>query len=278
MDDLGPLLSDWPVDVVAAGVTNPADAVAAGGDLGWKTRIASVSKLLVAFAGLVALEEGTLTLDEPAGPEGSTVRHLMAHASGLAFAEDRTLAPPGKRRIYSNIGFEKLAAHLAQRAGIEFDRYVTEAVVEPLGMTDTEVRGSPADGMESTVGDLLRLGRELLAPTLIGRVTLDDATRPHFPALKGVLPGIGSFDPNPWGLGFELRNGKRPHWTGTANSEGTFGHFGGAGTFLWVDPAAGLAVAALTTRAFDEWAMATWPRFSDQVLERYHRAGTGAQR
>jgi CubicO group peptidase (beta-lactamase class C family) len=276
MDDLGPLLSDWPVDVVAAGVTTAADAVAAGGDLGWKTRIASVSKLLVAYACLVALEEGTLTLDEPAGP--ATVRHLLAHASGLAFDQDRLLAKPGERRIYSNIGIEKLADHLAVRSGMPFGSYLAEAVIEPLGMPDTVLRGSPAYEIDSTVEDLLRFGRELLAPTLIGPGTLADATRPHFPELKGVLPGVGSFDPNPWGLGFEIRGAKKPHWTGTTNSEATFGHFGGAGTFLWVDPAAGLAVAVLTTREFDKWAMATWPRFSDQILERHHRAGAEARR
>ena len=62
-----------------------------------------------------------------------------------------------------------------------------------------------------------------------------------FPGLAGVLPGFGRFEPNDWGLGFELRDDKRPHWTGTGNSPRTFGHFGAAGTFLWVDPDAGLA-------------------------------------
>ena len=49
----------------------------------------------------------------------------------------------------------------------------------------------------------------------------------------------------------------------------TFGHFGGAGTFMWVDPAVGVACLALTDRAFDEWAaeaLRAWPEFSDAVL------------
>ena len=57
-----------------------------------------------------------------------------------------------------------------------------------------------------------------------------------------------------WGLGFELKDAKSPHWTGTRNSRRTFGHFGGSGTFLWVDPEPGLATACLTDREFDEWA------------------------
>ena len=271
-DDIGPLLAQWPVDTVAAAVTTTTKTVAAGGPLGWQTRIASVSKLFVAFACLVALEEGTLTLEEHAGPEGSTVRHLLSHASGLAFDKERSLFRPGQRRIYSNIGFEKLAEHLAMRAGMGFERYLAEAVVEPLGMSDTALRGSPAEGIVSTVTDLSRFGRELLAPTLISDETIADATRPHFPDLEGVLPGIGSFDPNPWGLGFEIRDGKRPHWTGKTNSEATFGHFGAAGTFLWVDPDAGLAAAALTNRTFDKWAMTTWPGFSDLMLESHRQS------
>ena len=58
----------------------------------------------------------------------------------------------------------------------------------------------------------------------------------QFPGLVGVLPGFGRMDPNDWGLGFELRDAKSPHWTGARNSPRTFGHFGGSGTFLWVDP------------------------------------------
>ena len=72
--------------------------------------------------------------------------------------------------------------------------------------------------------------------------------------------------PNDWGLGFELRDGKSPHWTGSRNSAQTFGHFGRAGTFLWVDPVAGVALGCLTTLEFGDWAKEAWPRLSDAVL------------
>jgi CubicO group peptidase (beta-lactamase class C family) len=81
-----------------------------------------------------------------------------------------------------------------------------------------------------------------------------------------VLPGFGRQEPNDWGLGFELRDRKSPHWTGRANSERTFGHFGRSGTFLWVDPDAGVALACLTDREFGEWAAEAWPLLSDAVL------------
>ena len=128
-----------------------------------------------------------------------------------------------------------------------------------------------------------RLGRELLAPTLVPRL-MPEATRPIFPGLAGVLPGFGRQDPNDWGLGFELRDGKRPHWTGAHNSPGTFGHFGQSGSFLWVDPALGLACAGLAGQSFGEWAVQAWPALSDAVIaelaigeRRPRRSGTAGR-
>jgi CubicO group peptidase (beta-lactamase class C family) len=269
VEDLTPLVTAWPVDVVSVGVTDPHGTLGVAGDPEWVTRIASVGKLLVGLAALVAMEEGTVNLDVPAGPEGSTVRHLLAHASGLAFDDDISIAPPGRRRIYSNTGIERFADHLAARAGMGFEEYLGLGVLEPLGMADTELRGSPAHAVWSTISDLLAFSRELLRPALVSPATLAEATRPHFPDLAGVLPDVGRFDPNPWGLTFEIRNGKQPHWTGRRNSPATFGHFGGAGTFLWVDPEAKLAAVALADRDFGPWALEAWPEFSDAVLERY---------
>ena len=110
---------------------------------------------------------------------------------------------------------------------------------------------------------------EVRAPTLISTETKALATTTHFPDLNGIIPGVGRFAPCPWGLGFEVRGVKQPHWTGTTNSPKTFGHFGGAGTFLWVDPAVGVACLSLTDRPFDEWAdeaLRLWPQVSDAAL------------
>src|SRR5438552_10097129 len=192
-------IDDWGADHAAAGVVRAGAAVATHGRHDLPLRWASVTKLAVALAALVALEEGTIDLDEPAGPEGSTVRHLLAHASGLAFDGDAILAPPGRRRIYSNTGIERFADHLAAKADMSFDEYLRVGVLEPLGMRRTELRGSPAHAVWSTVSDLLAFSRELLRPTLISAATLVEATRPQFPDLGGMLPDIGRFDPNPWG-------------------------------------------------------------------------------
>ena len=229
---------------------------------------ASLSKLVTALAVLVAVEEGTLGLDEPAGPTGSTVRHLLSHASGLGPDGDTVLAAPGRRRIYSNAGFEVLAATLAERAQMPFGRYAAEAVLQPLGMATAELPAgaSPAAGMVGSLRDLLRLAGELLRPSLVSAAMVARATTVAFAGLVGVVPGVGRFDPCDWGLGFELRDGKEPHWTGSANSAGTFGHFGRSGGFVWIDPAAGCAAAALSGRDFGAWALERWPAWSDGVL------------
>lgn len=268
---IGSLVAAWPVETAAAGVTDPQSTLEVAGDPEWVTRIASVAKLLVGLAALVAVEEGTVELDEPAGPEGSTVRHLLAHASGLSFDQDASIAPPERRRIYSNTGIERFAAHLANKADMPFEEYLRLGVLEPLGMAHTELRGSPAHAVRSTVSDMLAFCRELLRPTLVSPATLADATRPQFPELAGVLPDLGRFDPNPWGLTFEIRDAKEPHWTGRGNSPATFGHFGGSGSFLWVDPEAQLATVALTDRPFGPWALEAWPALSDAVLKLHAR-------
>ena len=232
---------------------------------------ASVTKLVTALAVLVAIEEETVDLDEPAGPSGATVRHLLAHASGLAFDEDRIFDRPGEQRIYSNRGFEVLAALVGERAGMSFARYLTEAVLDPLGMAATRLDGSAAAGLTGPLDDLVRLARELLSeePTLVSPATLRAATSVAFPGLAGVLPGYGRQDPLDWGLGFEIRGTKSPHWTGGRNSPTTFGHFGRSGSFLWVDPSAGLACSVLSGRDFGPWAKEAWPALSDAVLSNW---------
>jgi CubicO group peptidase (beta-lactamase class C family) len=265
------LVDDWPVPHVAAGVTGAGEVVATRGPAERAFPLASVTKLLTALAVLVAVEERTVSLDDPAGPEGATLAHLLAHASGLDI-EGKPLSDPGKRRIYSNGGFELAAEVVAQRAGMPFSHYLAEGVLRPLGMTSSRLEGSPAWAGEASLADLLALGRELLRPTLVSQATLDRATSVAFPGLAGILPGFGRQEPNDWGLGFELRDAKSPHWTGKLNSPRTFGHFGRTGTYLWVDPEAGLACACLTDRDFDDWAREAWPALSDAVVTAYaHR-------
>ena len=258
-------IDDWPAPTAAAGVVRGGEVVDVRGPRDRILRWASVTKLVTALAALVAAEEGVIDLDESAGPEGSTVRHLLAHASGLPFEPGAPAGRPGQRRVYSNVGFEVLADHVAERAEMPFADYLTAGVLRPLQL-DAELRGSPASELHGTLDDLLRLAHELQRPTLVASETLAEATSVQFPGLAGVLPDFGRMTPNDWGLGFELRDAKSPHWTGARNSPRTFGHFGGSGTFLWVDPEAQVAIGCLTDLEFGEWAKDAWPRLSDAVL------------
>jgi CubicO group peptidase (beta-lactamase class C family) len=268
MEALG-LVDGWPVDHVAVGVGSARGTVFLHGSAG-EFRWASVTKPVTALACLVAAEEGTLDLDEPAGPPGSTVRHLLAHASGLPLDGRAPIARPGERRIYSDSAFDVLGETLASRAEMPFAEYLDAAVLRPLGL-GARYDGRPGSGLYGSLADLLALGRELLAPTLVSGETLVEAVSVQFLGLVGVLPGFGRQEPNDWGLGFELRDRKSPHWTGARNSESTFGHFGRSGTFLWVDPEPGIALACLTDRDFGEWAAEAWPALSDAVLEELSR-------
>src|SRR2546430_7562538 len=98
---------------------------------------------------------------------------------------------------------------------------------------------------------------------------ISEATSVAFPGLSGVLPGFGRQEHNDWGLGFEIRDAKSPHWTGSRNSPRTFGHFGQSGSFLWVDPDAGLACVSLADENFGDWARQAWPKLSDDLIAAY---------
>jgi CubicO group peptidase (beta-lactamase class C family) len=258
-------VDEWPSEHVSVGVVAEGRTVATRGPLDHELRWASVTKPVTALAVLVAAEEGTVDLDEPAGPPGSTVRHLLAHASGLPFEGREPIAKPGTRRIYSNTGFEVLAEFVESRAEMPFGDYQRRAVLDPLGMK-AELRGSAGSHMFGSLDDLLRFALECLAPTVVAPETIAEATSVQFPGLAGVIPEMGRFDPNDWGLGFELRDRKPGHWSGTLPSETTFGHWGGSGTFLWVDPERALALACLTDLDFGDWAKKAWPTLSDAVV------------
>lgn len=268
------VLTDWPVPNVAAAVVGPSGVLESYGDTARRFALASVTKPLAARAAQVAVEEGAAELDTAAGPPGSTLRHLLAHTAGYDMYSGKILAEPGARRVYSNHGFAVLAEVLERESSIAFDTYLAESVLEPLGMADTVLDGgawAAGYGASSTVDDLAAFAGDLLVPATVSEQMHAEATTVQFPGLDGVLPGFGVQRPNDWGLGFEIRNGKAPHWTGRSNATGTYGHFGQSGTFLWVDPSADLALIVLTDREFGDWAHRVMPAMSDEVLRESRR-------
>ncbi len=276
------MVRGWPVGNAAVGVATFAGRTGGGarrppevrGTTGPEDRPfawASVTKTATALAVLVAVEEGTLHLDEEAGPPGSTVGHLLAHASGLGPDPGPPLAPPGTVRIYSNAGFQVLGDLVARRAGMPFAEYLREGVLDPLAMDAVTLdpgdpAGPAASGLRGPLTGLLRLAAEWAVPTLVTAGTHRSAVSVRFPGLGGVLPGYRRFDPCDWGFGVEVRGHKRPHWTGAANSASTYGHFGRSGSFLWIDPEAGVVCAGLGDRPFGRWAARSWPALADAVI------------
>ena len=285
---------DFPVAVMASELETDGSTrvLAEAGEVDEIFPFASVTKPIVAWSALVAVERGLLDLEAPAQPgeahsmagscavpapagscavpapalTGATVRHLLAHASGIAFDSDAVLAVPGTRRIYSNRGIEILGERLEEATATPLERWIETTVLEPLGMSSVLVPGSPAHSGEGSARDLAVFARELAAPRLISADSAREATSVVFPGLDGILPGYGRQAPNDFGLGVEVRGRKRPHWTGTTSSPATFGHFGQSGSFIWVDPEARRQAVFLGARPFGRAHAAHWPELSDQIL------------
>lgn len=268
------LTAEWPVTNVSAGVLSGGDVVGTIGDTAQVFALASVTKPLVAWALLVAVEEGMLELGgevAAAGQPGCTLRHLLSHAGGFPFEGRTPIGPPERTRGYSNSGIELAAEALEHATRIPIADYLDEAVLHPLRMSHTHLVGSPAQGANGCVDDLLAFVAEIRSPTLISMATRDLAFTSTYPELSGIVPGVGRSAPCPWGLGFEIRGDKSPHWTGQHNSARTVGHFGGAGTMFWFDPDVDLGLVALSDQPFGEWALEAWPALSDAVIAEHTR-------
>ena len=260
-------------DGAATAVTNATTTLASHGRVDRVFPLASVTKPLAAYAVLVAVDQGRVELDDDVDGEGRTVAHLLAHASGLGPDEAGPHTAPERRRAYSNHGFEVLGSYVEDAVRRPLASWLQAQVLLPLGMHDTALEGSPAKDAHGTVEDLLRFARELLAPTLVEPELAERARSPQWPDLVGVLPGYGRQDPNPWGLGLEVRGSKDPHWTDGSFPPSTVGHFGQSGSYLWVSPDDGCAAAYLGPEPFGQWAVDAWPLLTRVQLELAREAG-----
>ncbi len=261
------LAREWPAPNTSIAVIDRQGQLHKYGDTARTTRIASVSKLLTAWAAHVAIEEGSTSLDAAVGQDGCTLAHLLAHAGGYSFDGTVPIISPARKRIYSNTGYEMISEHLEAVTGITFSEYLNEAVFSPLKMFNSLLNGSSAADVISCVDDLAEFALELRNPRLISAETARSATTTQFTELEGVVPGVGRFSPCNWGFGPEIHGAKHPHWMGTRNSASTFGHFGGTGSFIWHDPVPNISCVGLCAVEFDNWALHYWPQFFDAVID-----------
>ena len=144
-------------------------------------RIASVTKSFTAAAVLLLVDKGVVDLDEPVGrylsefPHGEriTVRHLLAHESGLpnyyfdlddyptlsrqhyerpadvvALVEGMELrSEPGARRAYNNMNYTALAWLIEEMSGLTYQEFLRRELLAPSGLDET--------GYESKMTELI---------------------------------------------------------------------------------------------------------------------------
>jgi len=131
-------------------------------------KIASLSKAFIADAILLLAQEGKLALDDraakylvdaPQSWQPITIRQLLNHISGIvrdppdyhpydaqpvmdvirgAYALPLA-SPPGKKYLYSNIGYYVLAEIISRTSGRPWDRYIAARFLAPAGMAATRL-------------------------------------------------------------------------------------------------------------------------------------------
>lgn len=282
--------------------------------------MASLTKVVATTSAVMMLvEDGRIRLTDPVaqyipdfakyGKDRVTIRHLLTHMSGLRpdvdladpwvgreeairlATEEVLMAPPGRRFVYSDIGFFLLAEIVARVSGQAFETFVTDRLFRPLGMTDTmflppatltpriaptEVctpYGWPCAGpgaamLRGTVHDptARRMGGVAGHAGLFS--TADDLVRFARMLLRGgELDGVRVMSPltvarmtspstpeteaNVRGLGWDMDSSFSSN-RGELLPIGSFGHTGFTGTSIWVDPATKAFVIFLSSRLHPE--------------------------
>ena len=136
--------------------------------------LASISKPFTATAVMQLVESGRLALDRPANDylgdariagsqvERATVRRLLSHTAGLAtfyrqfdgappsmdeiIAQHALLtAPPGRRYVYSNLGYGILERIIERVSGRSYEDVLRRGIFVPLGLQAASVPDVPSE-------------------------------------------------------------------------------------------------------------------------------------
>lgn len=268
--------------------------------------LASLTKVVATATSLMILvDDGLVSLADPVWrylPEFSdrerasiNLLQLATHFSGLRpdldlnelwegtetairlALEERPVAPPGQRFIYSDINYILLAEIVRKVTETGLERFADERIFRPLGMSETRfsppqdwrrriaptearqgrlLRGEVHDptarrmagiaghaGLFSTADDLARFAQmilnrgELNGVRILSPLAIATMTSPQSP----------QEDPNWRGVGFDIRTSfSTPR--GDLFPVGSFGHTGFTGTSLWIDPSTETFVILLSSR------------------------------
>ncbi|GBC76757.1 Esterase EstB [bacterium HR08] len=267
--------------------------------------LASLTKVVAtATSVMILVERGKIRLGDPVaryipefaqnGKERITIEQLLQHRGGLIADNDladyrdgpekaleriyalRTVAEPGTRFIYSDVGYIVLGELVRRVSGQRLDDFAREHIFRPLGMMETTF--TPTGAL-----------RERCAPTerREGRWMIGEVHDPRAYALGGVAGHAGLFStardlaiycqmmlnggtfrgvrilsplsvrrmievrhlpPGEMrGLGWDVHTGYSSN-RGDLFPIGSFGHTGFTGTSLWIDPASRTFVIFLSNR------------------------------
>lgn len=247
-----------------------------------KYRIGSMTKSFTAICILQQVDQGNINLEDPLAkylpdyPFGKEIKikHLLSHTSGLKrdidFPDntkkypvkdlvkmthvDSLLYTPGSKSTYSNGGYVLLHAVLEQVSGVDYETYVTEHVLEPMGLKNTGIENPLlppkrlADGynngvdnhgnyaivegylqshgysdavgaMYSTTDDLLKFSRQIGKSKVLSKKSWALALTPVIETERGYN----------WGFGFNIMKGKTAtvynHNGRTTGFRGGYFHF-----------------------------------------------------
>lgn len=257
-------LTAWPGEPALVGLRlegREIHEVFRTGPVGAQRSWASVSKTIAGIQFAQEWEKNHDVGQSPAGPEGSTLAHLLSHSSGLGFEEDAPRSAVGTRRVYSNIGIDQAVATMSR---VDPSGDWAAKIFSPLNIV-AHLAGRPSSGVVGTCQDLAVLAGEWLLPSLMSSAARAEVTKVFLPELSGVVPGYGRFDPCPWGLGVEIR-GQKEHWMGDWPAE-SFGHFGQSGSLLLANLDEGIAVVATSSVDFGPWAKDYWPQLISAIRQ-----------
>ncbi len=303
--------------------------------------LASLTKPLASVAvALQMVAEGRLALDRPvaellpafagAGPDAVPRRevrvvHLLEHSSGLPahrrYHEIRDIhrrglvaaalaepleAAPGKRSVYSDIGFLVLGAVLEAAAGEPLEDLLRARVLDVPGEQEVDF-GGPGTRLAGLAAHAAAAGRDHEGRVLRGIVNDENAramggVAPHA-GLFGTAPGVHRLaaawvaawrgepgglpidgvreawthrarteEPSTWALGWDTPSAEGSS-TGALIGRPAVGHLGFTGTSLWIDLERGIHVVLLTNRVHADAGLeairALRPRVHDTVFRAF---------
>jgi CubicO group peptidase (beta-lactamase class C family) len=147
---------------------------------------ASFSKTLTAYAALILVEKGMLSLDEPLNKylkevyipnrkyaDLITLRTVLNHTSGLSNASDgddrKVYFTPGSYFSYSGAGFRYLQEVIEDITGLPFEKFIEQTILKPLAMD------SSSFVLKKAMAPLLANGHEAGISTPITKMDVNAA-------------------------------------------------------------------------------------------------------